>query len=273
MRDELAFVHISDTHIGATEDYTHRGFAPYSRTARLLEEIRRLTIDFDFLIHTGDVCGDKDHHATADHYRLARKQFDTLTTPAYYLVGNHDSPKDLRTGLSFGTHRLLSDGDEELYYEFTARNFLCIALHSSIPTQRQGLISSKQLRALRERLAGSTQRCLIFLHHPPITVGSPWMDENMLLKNGSDLHTLLTHFRDRIVGVFFGHIHQPLQIVKDGISYFSSPGTIFQFSTLPSDTSSNLEPESVVGFYVVRLRDGQLQVNTRLVHQTQMASS
>jgi Icc protein len=269
---ELVFIHISDTHLGSDANYVHRGFAPHERTERLVEDIRRLGIRPDFIVHTGDVCGDKEIHATPRHYQHAKTLLAQLPGPHYYLVGNHDCAKSLFSSLEMGPHEVFYQNGEDQAYSFMSKGVTCFSLSSSIPTKREGLLSAPQLEALEARVAATTSPMLFFLHHPPLSIGSPWMDQNMLLQDGEALHRLLSRYRERVLGVFFGHIHQPWQTVRDGISYVSSPGTIFQFSTLPSDVQNRVEPEGVVSYSVVCLRAGQLQVNMRIALGSQRAA-
>ncbi len=269
MDQPLIFFHISDTHVGSTKDYAHRGYRPYGRTELLIQDMRRLGIKPDFVMHTGDVCGDKDHHATTAHYELVRPIFSAIDAPWYYLVGNHDCAESMEATLNYGPHEVFFSSGREKAYKFSSRSHDCFALLSSIPTKREGIISKGQLAAFEESLSRSSSPAWVFLHHPPLSMGSPWMDGNMLLANGMELHQILRKRREQVQGVFFGHIHQPWQFCREGINYFSSPGAIFQFSTLPSDTSSNLEPQSAVGYSVVHYRQGQVQVNARTVPLSQ----
>jgi Icc protein len=270
---ELTFIHISDTHLGPDPAYIHRGFAPHERMLHLVRDISRLGITPDFVIHTGDICGDKETHATRKHYSHANTLLTQLPGPQYYLVGNHDCATSLFSSLQMGEHEVFYQNGDDRAYSFTSKGVSCFSLSSSIPTKREGLISLPQREALEARIASVTSPMVFFLHHPPLTMGSPWMDQNMLLQDGEDLHQLLSRYRERVLGVFFGHIHQPWQTIRDGISYFSSPGTIFQFSTLPSDVHNRIEPESVVSYSVVHLRAGQLQVNMRIAPGSQRAAS
>jgi len=269
MEKTLTFIHISDTHLGAKTDYVHRGFQPYERMQRLVGDIKRLPIVPDFIVHTGDVCGDKDSHATLQHYALAKPLLESLPAPLYYLLGNHDCKQSLFGTLASGPYTVMYENDRELMYEFSVRGFSCIALHSSVAFERAGRIGSRQLGLLEAHLSTSAVPCCIFLHHPPITVGSLWMDQNMLLSDGGALHSIIKKFSDRVMGVFFGHIHQNLHFLKDGVSYFSSPGSIFQFSTFPNDDQPLLEQQSHVGYSVIRIREGHLQVHSRIVPNSQ----
>ena len=271
--DSLTFIHISDTHIGEQPGYTHRGFQPYERLKRLVADIQRLPCIPDFIVHTGDVCGDKDHHATPKHYELAKPLLESLPGPVYYLVGNHDCKESLYSTLQSGPYSTIYETETELAYEFNIRGFSCISLHSSITSERAGKVCVQQLEILEQYLLSCSNQCCIFLHHPPISLGSPWMDQHMLLADGIKLCSLLERFRDRILGVFFGHIHQGIHFSRGGISYFSSTGTIFQFSTSQVDTQPVLEQQSHIGYSVIRVRDGQVQVNTRIVPDSQLTVS
>ena len=70
MEREICFVHISDSHVGGTEDYIYNGTAPLPGFRLALEAVAELPCHVDFVVHTGDVCGDKVNHATKEAYEL-----------------------------------------------------------------------------------------------------------------------------------------------------------------------------------------------------------
>ena len=68
---------------------------------------------------------------------------------------------------------------------------------------------------------------LICLHHPPVPVGSAWLD-SVGLDNGE---RLLSEFAasGRVRVALFGHVHQAYDRVHDGIRIVGTPSTCRQF--------------------------------------------
>ena len=206
----VRFIQISDTHIGATQDSTFRTYAPYPKCEALIKYINALDVELDFVVHTGDVCGDKATHATSAHYELAKGLFDRLKVPVYYVAGNHDAPELMKQGLSFGAHENLSDTEESLAYRFTLNGELFLCVDARVGPQRGGHLSEQHLAQIKEAIESHPGGVIIFTHYPILPVGCPWIDDTMLVDNGSKLHDLLTPHASRVRGVFHGHIHQSI---------------------------------------------------------------
>ena len=59
--------------------------------------------------------------------------------------------------------------------------------------------------------------------------------------------------RDRIRGVFFGHVHRGTQVYQDGILYTSVASTFCQFHHWPNDQKYTLDDTSRAAFNFVTL--------------------
>ena len=59
-KDPVYFVHISDTHIGPTAEYSRHGHYPLPCARKLVEIINTMPVQPDFIVHTGDVVADPD---------------------------------------------------------------------------------------------------------------------------------------------------------------------------------------------------------------------
>ena len=75
---------------------------------------------------------------------------------------------------------------------------------------------------------------MVCLHHPPVPMGSKWLD-TVGLDNGDEF--LASAGRSgRVRAAIFGHVHQDYDDVHDGIRLLATPSTCRQF--LPAATSS-----------------------------------
>ena len=76
-----------------------------------------------------------------------------------------------------------------------------------------------------------------------------------MLENGIELHQRLLDVRHRLRGVFYGHIHESMVTVRDGISYYSVPSGWFQTQTWPDQEEPTGDPNSQPGFNLVTLTE------------------
>ncbi len=68
---------------------------------------------------------------------------------------------------------------------------------------------------------------LVCLHHPPVEIGSVWMD-SMRLNNPQDFFEVLDKYR-QVKAVLWGHIHQEFNAERSGVRLMASPSTCVQF--------------------------------------------
>jgi 3',5'-cyclic AMP phosphodiesterase CpdA len=102
----------------------------------------------------------------------------------------------------------------------------------------------------------------LFMHYPVWPLNSEWMDGNMLVENGRVFHNLLLPAKERLRGVFHGHIHQPMQTVRDGILYCSAASAYSQLAAWPGDEMVQHDFDHDPGYGFVHLLPGQM-----IVHQ------
>jgi 3',5'-cyclic-AMP phosphodiesterase len=258
--DSVYFVHISDTHFGPTADYSRHGHYPLACARRVVEIINSLPVQPDFVIHTGDVVTEPD----PDAFRLAAQVLGRLQPPVYYVNGNHDTADDLRRYLPMGRYRAAGRDPQRLSYVFERRGYRFLVLDAKGPDEidPHGLLDASQLELATAEATAEGPPLVVFVHFPVAPMNSPWMDDNMLILNGSELHTALLPARDRLRGVFHGHVHQNMQTVRDGILYVSVASVFSQFSAWPSEVVTGYDPEHLPGYGFVHLLPEQT-----IVHQ------
>lgn len=251
----LRFVHLSDTHISHDPDYGSPGIPrhPAPCAEALVEQINQLPFEPDFVLHTGDVAYDPREPA----YERAREILGRIRYPVYYLAGNHDDARMLqRVFLRRETIQ------PTLHYEFAVNGVQVICLDSTSPaTPPSGTVSEEQLTWLRGLTEAADPRPLIVaVHHNTLMTDVPWLNNFMRMANGDALHAALLPARQRIRGVFYGHIHQNSQILRDGILYSSVLSSWYQIHSWPGQTETTLEPDAEPGFNVVTLSADQTHI-------------
>jgi Icc protein len=249
------FVHISDTHFGPTAGYSRRGHYPASCARRLVKIINNLPQRPDFIIHTGDVVTEPDAAA----YRLAAKTLAPLDAPVYYVVGNHDTAADIRHYLPMGPKQNADDDPGRLSYIFEVKGYRFLVLDARGPDEigPNGLLPDSQLELVAREAGPQGPPLTIFLHYPVLTMNSIWMDKNMPILNGEALHQALRPARRRLRGVFYGHVHQHMQNIRDGICYNSTASAFSQFAAWPDDADVRYDPDELPGYSFVHLLPDQ----------------
>jgi Icc protein len=246
----VTFVHISDTHISHDSGY-EGDFADYAPTlgARaLVEQVAALPFKYDFVLHTGDVV----FNPIPEAYALAREVLSKISTPIYYVAGNHDHVEALQRTL-MGRSETVSPLDYQ--FEVNGAQFVVVdsnQLGSVEPPN--GFVTDAQLEWLGNICRANNARPLVIaVHHNPLPIGAPWWDDYMRLLDGEAFHNALLPAKHRIRGVFFGHVHEATDTVRDGILYTSALSSWSQFHTYPGQVDTIPDPRAEPGFSVVTL--------------------
>ncbi len=259
----LYFVHISDTHIGPNEGYELYGANTYNNALRVVEAINALPVPLDFVVHTGDVTAHPDEQC----YRLAVEVFARLRIPIYFVTGNHDTSLLIKKYLTIGkVDRHIAD-ERFLTYAFEKKGVRLVVLdgRGSDEIDPRGVLDEQQFVFLQEELARDRSPLAVFVHFPALPLDARWFDANMLLLNGERLHAELAAVRERLRGVFFGHVHRGMQLFRDGVLYSGVASTIGQFTAWPADETVRLDFDHPPCFNVVTLFEHQTIVKEHAV--------
>ncbi len=248
--DRLHFVHISDTHLSSDITYNSDTalITPHAGAQALLRELQALPFQPDFILHTGDVGYDPYPHI----YPFIRDLLSQVPYPIYAIAGNHDHPAALMATLM---------EREQTYYDVEVRGLQLVCLDSNGPAEPPaGCITDDQLAWLDALCSAPDARPLVVaVHHNPLPVGVPWLDDFMGLTNGEALHRILLRSRDRLRGVFHGHIHMGADIYRDGILYSAAPSPWRQFKVWPGYNSFDTlhDTDAQPGFNVITIDNQQ----------------
>jgi Icc protein len=250
MPPRLTFVHITDTHLGPSPDYEFYGYQPARALHQLVDLINSFPTQPDFVLHTGDVV----HDRSADSYAIAQSILGDLRVPLYVVSGNHDDRALLRKFFGAPMHPVHSDDPgAPLDYVFEIEGERFVVLDGKHPDVRDplGKLRESQLDWLRSETGADGPPLTVLLHYPPFAMNSPWLNDNMPLVNGDDLHAALLPARDRLRGVFFGHLHRSCQIMRDGILYACAGSAVSQYAWRPWDEKPEVDHASAPTYNVV----------------------
>ncbi|WP_119067755.1 metallophosphoesterase [Aggregatilinea lenta] len=253
MQPKLTFVQISDSHLGPTRDFEKHGVRPYDCLQRFITLFNDAPLQPDFLLHSGDVSDD----GSPASYALASELFAQINVPVYFVNGNHDSVATLRRLMDANATAHSGNPDAPLSYTFDLKDerFLVLDAFSETVPQPLGFMSEAQIAFLRAETESGTLPLTVFVHYPPFEMGSPWLDEHMPITNGEDLHQALLPARDRLRGVFGGHLHRPCQTTRNGITYCTTASVAFQYTWHGWEDLPIYDPATPSGYLVTRYFD------------------
>lgn len=248
----LTFVHISDTHITFDENYIkpYARYTPLVGVRRLIEEVNALPFTPDFILHTGDIAFDPH----ADLYEDIRALFSAFRAPLLTIAGNHDDRIALQRVLQGSTD---PQADPVSDREINGVQILLLDSNANAPEEvPSGRVSDEQLAWLDAKCAADDDRPLVVaIHHNVVPLGVPWLDHVMGTRNGLAVHTILKQARDRLRGVFHGHIHQNLDVLREGVLYSAANSSWCSFMSYPLADYDHITDDRVQqpGFSVVHV--------------------
>ena len=174
------------------------------------------------MLVTGDLVQDDTREAYERFCRLLLP----LRLPVYCLPGNHDVRPLMREVLAQHAIAYCETLDSE--------SWRIVCIDSCEVDVASGRVSRDELRRLDSHLREAPGRhILVALHHPPLPVGTAWLDEVGLVNGEEFLATVMACDRARLV--LFGHVHQAFDARRESLRILGTPSTCRQFET-GSDT-------------------------------------
>lgn len=246
----MRFIQITDTHLGSSPDFIYHGVNSYQRVSQLIDTLNGLPFQIDFVLHTGDVVDS----GTPEEYQVAHDVFARLRYPIHFAVGNHDVSEPLQR------HLIGIESPQPHYdYSLDLDGLKLIVLDSNGGFTPSGKLEESQLVWLREQLLSSQRPILIAMHHPAVTLDTPWIDrgwssfeyKTMLLTNHSAFREAIAPARGRIKGVLFGHVHRAFQVFNGGIPYIGTPSAVFQHHSFPDQLEPMPSPTEQSAYSII----------------------
>jgi len=183
----------------------------------------------DRVFITGDLIQDDSPGA----YDRFRELLLPLNMRMHCLPGNHDV-RDLMRKVC-GVPPFSYCAYEEVH------NWLMIGIDSCISGEAGGKLTSAEFDRLTDTVnSSSAQHAVVCLHHPPVAMGSVWLD-TVGLENGDKF---LQHLQslDKVRLVIFGHAHQAYDAEHNSIRVIGTPSTCRQFAPGSEDFAVDDSP-------------------------------
>lgn len=211
----MNIIQITDTHITADPAETFDGVDTSASLQQVLLAINDLERQPDLVLLTGDLV----HHPEPAAYQRLLGLLKVLKGPIYAIPGNHDNPDLMRQELTV-----------PVYHDkcIERNSWRILLLNSWLADEHAGHLPETELRWLENELNRDPEiSTLIALHHPPVSIDSPWMDA-MGLRNASDFLAITDQYSN-IRGIIWGHIHQVFESERKGVKLLACPSTCIQF--------------------------------------------
>lgn len=210
----MNIVLITDLHIGKEGEDTY-GVDVRKNFLTILKAIKEEQADA--IVINGDLCFDEGESAI---YQWIKKYLDQLSIPYYITVGNHDNGEMMAEVFDLQDH--FHNGC--LYFTHQFDHWKGIFLDTGIRR-----VSEEQLQWLTKELQSAKQPVAIFMHHPPIISGVPFMDKNHALDNMIIFQEMLADDA-RTIPIFSGHYHVEKTVCKGNITLQITPSCYCQIA-------------------------------------------
>ncbi len=186
----------------------------------VLEYIRTTEATFDAVILTGDLT----HDGLPESYQHVRELLGDDVARCHAIPGNHDDRAAMRQVLPEAAGGEL----KSVTFSMSAGGWRLIGLDSLVDGEVFGHVGVEQLDWLQQQLTThSDEPTLLFIHHPPVDIGSEWLD-NIGLREADSLIELISAF-DQVQLVCAGHVHQQFEQHLGNAIVLTSPSTGVQF--------------------------------------------
>ncbi len=241
--DPVRLIQITDTHLFADVEGTLLGVNTQRSLQGVVAGVAQADYQPEFVLLTGDLV----HDGSAAGYQRLGQLLSSLGLPLYLVPGNHDNPPALDAQLRGA---LICD-----HKAFSRQNWRFILLNTVAAGEVGGRLAAEQLAFLEQELAAhSQQHCLIALHHPPVSVGSVWLDKIGLQNHREFTHLISRH--PQVRAVVFGHVHQEYDRMQGTVRWLGSPSTCVQFK--PGEDTFTLDAVAPAFRCISCLPDGRV---------------
>ena len=243
----FTFAQVTDPHLDGTD-------GPRQRFRRVAQSLAELVTPVDAIVVTGDIVQapgiDNDEVKLAE-YRLVHETLSTIA-PVGYCRGNSDD----HTFERFLNEAGLPAEGMCMRLDIDGASFLLADSH--VDDALHGHLTGETLAWLERELGQGSDPVVLALHHPPVPLGHPVIDDLRL--DNADALEALVKASSRIVGTVCGHTHAATASQFAGRPLFIAPG-VQSAGRVPwmhrdMETTPPTDPSFPPGFALHRV-DGQ----------------
>lgn len=245
----VRLLHVTDPHLFGDESKRIYGVQTAVSLRKVLEEAFRPGTPRPLaILATGDIADD----CSAEGYENFRRAVAPYGLPVFSIPGNHDDPHLM-------TERV---NDGVLQYGGTAEfgDWGAVFVDTHVPRAPEGRVRAEELTRLDVELGALAGRpTMVCLHHPPLPVGSAWLDGVGLRNADEFLAVIARHESVRLV--LGGHVHQDFNARRGEVLFLTTPSTCAQFTPNTARCVMDLKPP---GYRWIELQpDGSVKTQVR----------
>jgi 3',5'-cyclic-AMP phosphodiesterase len=224
----IRLIQFTDTHLVGDAKRTLRGINTLDTFKRTLEQAQPHLHSADAILMSGDLVHDDPVGYSHLTTLLGNSKIPVLCVP-----GNHDVPDAMRATLARKPFQIGGT--------FVMGKWVLVLLDTFIANSDSGRIGVEQLEQLDKTLKQHANlHVMVCLHHHPIKMNSEWLD-TVGLEDAAEFHRVLAkHKNVRVVS--WGHVHQSLDSLSEGVRYIATPATCSQFKPLSDDFAIDNKP-------------------------------
>lgn len=212
----LRVLQLTDPHLKARRDGQLMGVNTQDSLAAVIDAAINRCGQPDLVLVTGDLAQDGSRAA----YEALAGALEKFDCDSLWIPGNHDNTQHLWPV----AQRIRADRKHLM-----PGSWQILMLDSSVPHKVHGELAHQELQWLDTTLAANPQvPALIALHHHPVDITADWMAD-IGLHNRDDFWGVVAR-HPQVKVVTWGHIHQEVDRLENGVRLLGTPSTCIQFT-------------------------------------------
>ncbi len=227
--DPVRVLHLTDPHLFGDQTGSFRGTVTHASLSDVIRHYRAGEWQADLVTVTGDLIQDD----SAGAYERFTTLVGALDLPVYCVPGNHDVRELMQRAVSKPPF-FYCDASE-------VNNWLIIGIDSCESDRAGGVIDAGGYERLDQAIESSAaDHVMLCLHHPPVVMGSAWLDTVGLDEPDEFFDRIRTSGKVRLA--IFGHVHQVYDDEHHGVRIIGTPSTCRQFKPGSDDFAVDEQP-------------------------------
>jgi 3',5'-cyclic AMP phosphodiesterase CpdA len=231
MRDEVAptwIAHLSDLHLDALPEVRER-------TVQVVDFLRQLTVPPDAVLVTGDITEPRDDISMFDELVWLDSEI-RFGPPVLYCPGNSDDREAFRSFLD-ARGDPYTDIDGQVHQARVVGELQYLLLDSRVPGSFVGRLDRGAIDWARCELDASACTAVVAMHHPPVPLGHPVVDD-LRMQDAEELEGLIAE-HDSVIATLCGHTHAATSASFAGRPLLIAPGVHSAGQLPPTFSATN----------------------------------
>lgn len=117
------------------------------------------------------------------------------------------------------------DRSERHHWTLITDDLTIIGVNTARPGRVDGALDDADLAWLDAALGAARTPILVAFHHPPISLGAPWIDDGGFDQSGTVEAVIARH---QVAGVWCGHVHRRFTAAWAATVLVSAPSSAYQ---------------------------------------------